>query len=45
MTYLEAMQSWVEDMDGYYLNKGLQLPEKVDWKIFATILVAAKIYE
>lgn len=43
--YLEAMQSWTEDMEGYYINQNLPLPENVHWKVFADILMAARIYE
>jgi len=43
--YLEGIASWTEDMDGYYLNKELPVPQNVDWKVFANILIAAKMYE
>lgn len=43
--YLEGIASWTEDMEGYYHNKNLPVPENVNWKVFANILVAAKIYE
>jgi hypothetical protein len=43
--YLSAISSWTEDMDGYYQNKGLPVPKNVDWKVFASTLIAAKIYE
>ncbi len=43
--FLEAMASWVEDMDGFYTNQGLPIPEKPDWKIFADILMGGKLYE
>ena len=43
--YLEAMQSWVEDMEGYYINNQISLPKKIEWKIFADILIASKMYE
>jgi hypothetical protein len=43
--YLESMASWTEDMDGYYQNMGLPMPENINWKVFANILVAAKMYE
>ena len=43
--YLEAMQSWIEDMDGYYINQNLPVPENVSWKVFVDILMAARIYE
>lgn len=44
-TFLEAMASWVEDMDGFYINQGLPVPEKPDWKVFADILMGGKLYE
>lgn len=43
--FLEAIASWTEDMDGYYKNNNLPIPENIDWKVFANILAAAKIYE
>ncbi|MEO5591293.1 MAG: hypothetical protein ABIR15_21175 [Chitinophagaceae bacterium] len=43
--YLEAIMSWTEDMEGYYENNNLPIPEKINWKVFATILIAAKMYE
>lgn len=36
--FLEAMQRWSEDM-------GERLPEEPSWNTFATMLIAAKIYE
>ncbi len=43
--YLEAMAAWVEDMDGYYLNRGEAVPQQPTWKVLADILMAAKMYE
>jgi len=43
--YLEAIASWTDDMEGYYVNNNLPIPDNVDWKVFADILVAAKMYE
>lgn len=43
--FLEAMEGWIEDMDGYYANSGQELPVVPNWKTFADILYAAKIYE
>jgi hypothetical protein len=43
--YLESIQSWVEDMDGYYKNNNIQTPESISWNFFANVLYAAKIYE
>lgn len=43
--YLEAVANWTEDMEGYYKNNNVPLPEDINWKVFATILTAAKMYE
>lgn len=43
--FLESLAAWVEDMDGYYLNKEEAEPSDVDWTVFAVILTGAKIYE
>lgn len=43
--YLDAMNSWTSDMDGYYQNRGIKLPQNIDWAVFARILMAAKTYE
>lgn len=44
-SYLEAIQSWTEDMDGYYLNNNIPIPNNINWKVFCQILLAAKMYE
>lgn len=43
--YLESISSWTEDMEGYYQNNKIPIPENIDWKVFANILIAAKMYE
>lgn len=43
--YLGSISSWTEDMEGYYQNNGMTMPENVNWKVFANILIAAKMYE
>jgi hypothetical protein len=43
--YLEGIASWTEDMDGYYQNNNIPIPENIDWKVFANILIGAKMYE
>ena len=45
ISYLDAMANWTEDMDGYYANQNIELPQNIDWKIFANILVGATVYE
>jgi hypothetical protein len=44
-TFLDAMKSWVEDMDNYYINVEKPIPKNVSWKVFSEILMASKIYE
>ena len=49
--YLGGIESWVEDMDGYFNNIGDQEALNklnsncLDWKILAHILYAATMYE
>jgi hypothetical protein len=43
--YLVAIQSWVEDMDGFYKNLNQSEPESINWSFLATVLIAAKYYE
>ena len=44
-TYLEALAAWVEDMEGYYQNRGEEAPQEPSWKLLGEILLAAKFYE
>jgi len=44
-SYLDAIASWTEDMDGFFHNFDLPVPGNVDWKTSAMILLAAKMYE
>lgn len=44
-SYLEAMEGWLEDMEGYYSNTNQPIPIEPSWKTFADILYASKIYE
>ena len=43
--YLEALARWTEDMEGYYKNNNIAVPSDINWKVFAEILTAAKMYE
>jgi len=43
--YLNAMAAWVEDMDGYYQNQNMSMPEVIEWGVFGQILLAARVYE
>lgn len=44
-SFLEAMSAWIEDMDGYFQNRGEPVPTQPDWKLFARFLSAARFYE
>ena len=44
-SFLEAMAAWIEDMDGYYQNKGEQMPNQPSWKTIGEILKASTTYE
>lgn len=45
VSYLESMQSWVEDMEGYYNNTIQEVPQDINWNFIATLLYVGKIYE
>lgn len=44
-SFLEAMSAWVDDLDGYYRNRGEAVPTQPDWKTIAEIVAAARVYE
>lgn len=43
--YLDAIRSYSQDIDGYYLNSNQGNPEIASWKLFADILKGATNYE
>ncbi len=43
--FLEAMEAWINDMDGYYLNSDQPVPKQPSWKTIADILYASSMYE
>jgi hypothetical protein len=43
--YLAAIAAWVQDMEGYYRNRGETTPHHLTWKNVGEILLAARIYE
>ena len=43
--YLSALASWIEDMDGYYRNRGDEPPKSPTWRTVGEMLIAARIYE
>jgi hypothetical protein len=43
--FLSAMERWIRSMDNYYVNTGQTPPAVPQWKTFADVLYASKIYE
>jgi hypothetical protein len=43
--FLDAMSAWVEDMEGYYRDRGESVPAQPGWQTLGQILLAARIYE
>ncbi len=43
--YLQALAAWVNDMDGYYLNRSEPVPEQPTWQTMGDILMGARVYE
>lgn len=43
--YLEGIISWVEDMEGFYINMNKNVPADVNWSFLATLFYVGKIYE
>jgi hypothetical protein len=44
-SFLEAMAAWVQDMEGYYQNRGQKPSDVSPWRTVADVLMAARIYE
>jgi hypothetical protein len=44
-SFLEAMAAWTDDMEGYYRNTNQPIPNNINWKVFAKILMASTVYE
>ena len=43
--FLEALQACIEDMDGFYAYRNIELPQNIPWFIFSNALMSARIYE
>lgn len=44
-SYLEAMTSWTESIEQYYINTAQPVPDNISWRVFADILMASTMYE
>jgi hypothetical protein len=43
--FLNAWAAWLEDMDGFFLNRGEIVPTSPSWQLIAQMLLAARTYE
>jgi len=43
--FLGALAAWTADLDGYFQNRGEQVPSEPSWRLVGNLLYAAKIYE
>ena len=43
--FLEAMEAWVDEMEGFYANQNVPMPKNIKWGVFADILMGAKLHE
>lgn len=44
--YIEAMLAWATSMENYYRGRALDIDtSKPSWRIFADLLLAARVYE
>ena len=43
--FLEAWAAWVEDLPGWYANRGETMPDQPDWNLLANMVMAARVYE
>lgn len=43
--FLSGAAGWVEDLDGYFLNRGEPVPDQPTWSLVAAIFAAAAVYE
>ena len=43
--FLQAIEGWMEDMEAFYENSGLDTPKNINWNFLANMLYVGKIYE
>ena len=43
--FLEALQAWLRDSEGYYRNQKIDLPSVKPWRQIADAVAAARNYE
>lgn len=43
--FLDGLAAWIDDMDGYFQNQGLESPDQPSWRLVGDMLSAATLYE
>jgi hypothetical protein len=43
--FLEALSSVIDDMDGWFANRGEPVPDQPTWRLVAPLPHAARVYE
>lgn len=44
-SYLKGICSWVGDMEGYFDNMHIEMPQNINWRFIAMLFYVGKIYE
>lgn len=44
-SFLRGWSAWLNDMDGYFLNRGEPVPDAPSWQLVAQMLLAARVYD
>lgn len=44
-SFVGGMAGWLEDMDGYFRNRGEEPPESASWRLLAMVVSAGLVYE
>ena len=44
-SFLEAWGAWLNGLQNYYINRGIEEPPQPDWQLVARMIIAARSYE
>ena len=43
--FLQGIEGWVDSMESFFENSGLETPQNIDWNFLSMMLYVGKIYE
>ncbi|MEQ6358029.1 hypothetical protein ABNX05_25880 [Lysinibacillus sp. M3] len=43
--FLQGIEGWVDSMEGFFENSGLETPQNINWNFLSIMLYVGKIYE